>query len=664
MTWLTPLAGVILAAAVIPPLIVLYFLKLRRRPQAISTTLLWKKSIEDLRANAPFQKLRKSLLLLLQLIALALLAFSVMQPQIRAGQQQGGKTIIMIDNSASMTASDTAATGDATRLDEAKRRAREKIESLYGGGLFASSSGESMVVVFSDRAEIYSRFSDSKQQLLSAIDRIQPTHGETKIAEALKLARAYTTNVNPDQKDRPIADPATVELYSDGRISDTADQVLRGETLNYHAIGKLEADNVAIGSISVERPYDRPNAVEVFVSLLNYNQSQVKCQIQLSVDDRARGIEETTIDAAQINPSTKQIQPGRANVVFTPFDEPRGAVIEVANLRQDDLAADNVARVVVAAPTRLVVALVTANAGRSIVLKALEGMKFERLEQMSPEHYEALASKGELESYDVIVVDNYKPVAMPTGRYLTFGPTPPIDGLTEFGDGQQQIILSGKDEHPALRYVTHDSLFISKFKLIQPGPDVQVLLEGSRGPAILAISRGPMQIIHCAFDPLESNWPFQHGFVNFLFNAVDFLGHAGEAITTQGLAPGEALTARLPPSATNIQLLTPGNATPEDLKPLDPAQLAWGPIKLAGLYRLTWKGSESEQVQNRAFAVNLLSESEGWISMNDKLEIGQEKVQARDRDESVYTPLWPWAIGVCLAVLMLEWWVYHRKAYI
>ena len=44
--------------------------------------------------------------------------------------------------------------------------------------------------------------------------------------------------------------------------------------------------------------------------------------------------------------------------------------------------------------------------------------------------------------------------------------------------------------------------------------------------------------------------------------------------------------------------------------------------------------------------------------------LGAEAVEGRTEAETRYTPLWPWAIGLGLAVLMLEWWIYHKKAYI
>ena len=54
MTWLTPGLAAIAAMFAVPTLLILYFLKLRRRDMEVSTTLLWRKAIQDLQANAPF----------------------------------------------------------------------------------------------------------------------------------------------------------------------------------------------------------------------------------------------------------------------------------------------------------------------------------------------------------------------------------------------------------------------------------------------------------------------------------------------------------------------------------------------------------------------------------------------------------------------------------
>ncbi len=664
MNWLTPLTGAILAAVLIPPLIILYFLKLRRRPKPIACTLLWKRAVEDLHANAPFQRLRRSLLLFLQLLALLLLVFSVMQPQIQAAGHKGGRLVLLIDNSASMAATD--AEDGSTRLEEAKRRAKERIESLYEGGLFAGSPGETMIVAFSDRAEPASGFSTSKQELLSAIDRIRPTHGETRIDEAVKLARAYTANpVDESGEARPIGDPPTLEIYSDGRIADIGDQVVRGGAMMFHRVGTAEADNVTIAAIDVKRPYDRPTAVEVFAALLNFNQAEITCDVQLSVDDTALAVEEITLPPAVIDEGSGALLPGRNNVVFTPFEQPRGAVIEIANLREDDLMADNVAREVVPPPKRLKVALVEPKSGR--ITDVLEGLSLRGIEILTADDYIELAERGGLDTYDVIIFDDFAPEEgqMPPGRYLTFGATPPLDGLNDFGETDRQIVLNIRDEHAALRYVSLDNLYIARCRLIQPADDVKVIAEGSQGPVIVSIARGPMQVLHVTFDPLQSNWPLLSSWVTFIFNSVEYLGQIGEGLTTQGFSVGEALTTRLPATAEDIELNVPNGVT-HPLTPSDPTRLSWGPIRLGGLYLLNWKtpGSDSEEIQTRAFAVNLLSETEGWIATAENLEVGQDTLSGKSSRGETYTPLWPYAVMFCLAVLMFEWWVYHRKAFI
>ena len=106
MIWLTAQYALIAGAIAIPALLILYFLKLRRRDVEISTTLLWKKAIQDLQANAPFQRLRRNILLILQLLALGAILAALGQPQIKSQTITGQRHVIMLDRSASMMSLD------------------------------------------------------------------------------------------------------------------------------------------------------------------------------------------------------------------------------------------------------------------------------------------------------------------------------------------------------------------------------------------------------------------------------------------------------------------------------------------------------------------------------------------------------------------------------
>ncbi|MGA1709422.1 MAG: vWA domain-containing protein, partial [Phycisphaerales bacterium] len=172
MTWLTPLTGLLAIAAVVPPLVVLYFLRLRRKRREISSTLLWRRSVEDLEANAPWQRLRPNLLLLLQLLVLLALAAAVAQPLAKGGSR-GGRTVILLDRSGSMQAIDED--GGATRLDRAKDAAVRRVGEVLGGGWLGGGDGEVMVIAFDERAEVRSPFSANARQAIEAIRAIEPT---------------------------------------------------------------------------------------------------------------------------------------------------------------------------------------------------------------------------------------------------------------------------------------------------------------------------------------------------------------------------------------------------------------------------------------------------------------------------------------------------------
>ena len=83
MNFVTPGVIAIAAALTVPPLVALYFLKLRRQEVPISSTFFWKRAVQDLQVNAPFQKLRRNLLMFLQLLVLLLAALALGQPLLR-----------------------------------------------------------------------------------------------------------------------------------------------------------------------------------------------------------------------------------------------------------------------------------------------------------------------------------------------------------------------------------------------------------------------------------------------------------------------------------------------------------------------------------------------------------------------------------------------------
>src|SRR5215211_727123 len=116
--------------ALVPPAIVaLYFLKLRREPLEVPSTYLWSRTIEDLHVNSLWQRLRQSLLLLLQLLLIVLLAITLLRPGWKGTELIGHRFIFLIDKSASMGSSDVG----PSRLDEAKKQAKALIEQMKSG---------------------------------------------------------------------------------------------------------------------------------------------------------------------------------------------------------------------------------------------------------------------------------------------------------------------------------------------------------------------------------------------------------------------------------------------------------------------------------------------------------------------------------------------------
>ncbi len=699
MTFATPLLAGIIAAIAVPSLIILYFLKLRRKPLEVSTTLLWKKAIMDMQANAPFQRLRRNILLLLQLIVLGLLIAALAQPRTAEQGAGGQRIVIMLDRSASMSATDgEPGRDDITRLDAAKKRAVERVHALREPGLLDLRGGkdadEAMVVAFDATAEIVHPFTTDKRALIEAINAVRVTDAPTSIEEAYRLAQVQRPAGQPAEGG-DAADPDAVpsgpghvyHLFSDGRIPDAevfhAD-AQRGDapTFEYHRVGQPESNNLGIVALRAERAFDDPNRLSVFVGIEGTQPGERSVDVELLVNGTLASVRSVVLpgaDAAEAG-GVGGSRPGAGGVVFQ-LTEPRGVEIRVrlagvANMPGNALAADDEGILIVPPAKRSAVALV--GPGSMFLSEALRGLPLSRFEILSPGQYESERATGGLARFDLIVFDRYLPTpaadgaVLDPGRYLIFGAAPPPPrGVESLEEGGPSTIIDWRRNHPVMRHLTLDGLVMGRSQplRIPENSGVVSLAEIPAGPTIVEISDGAVRAIAASFDLGQTNWPFQVGFVVYLASAVEYLtgGVTDESGSNpRQIVPGGVLSDRLPQGVTNVRVLTPGGASQELFPGLD-GRVVYGPIRERGIYRVQWTGQAGETdaseggLVTRVYAANLLNAGESDIRPAEELGLADRVVEARQSTAGRLLELWPFVVVGALAVMLLEWWVYNKK---
>lgn len=715
MTFLTPMLAGIAAAIAVPTLIILYFLKLRRRDLEISTTLLWKKSIQDLQANAPFQKLRRNILLILQLLVLTAALFALAQPEFRAETATGKRSIILIDRSASMAAIDgdpEDKAANVSRLEVAKRQAVSFVDALREPGIFDDKADMAMVISFDTTAAVVQNFTSDKRLLKAAIESVEPSDAPTSIDQAFKLAKAYTgTRKFEDQIQEnvgfvPMGEGAVIHLYSDGRIPD-AESVATGvdDKVIYHVIGQPESANVGITALQVQRAFNDPSKLSIFVSLQNTARERRMVDVQVAIDEQIVKVISTPIPAATApqdaataedeekidikdNPAAADWKPGISGAEIK-VDRVEGGVVTVQlrTSETDMLATDNVAYLAFPPAKRLAVALVTE--GNFFLPEALGELGFSKLEVVKPADFQRRLDAGQMNAFDCYVFDQWLPnvkrtvtnekgersevvdPGLPIGRSLVLGAVPPAPlGMVDDGQGDVAVIVNWQRNHRALVNAALDTLDISRSHKVSvvPNTPVTVIASTQDGPAILEIADAAVRAIVVPFNPLDSDWAFEPGFLMFLAESINYLTDVG--VVAGMIRPGTMLGERLPQGARDVRLALPDRERIE-LVPAADGSVAYGPVRKIGLYTVSWEGpagATDQVVEGRArrvMASNLMDGEESDIGARKAVAMAREVVESKDDgSEQQRKRLWPYLILAALGVIMLEWFVYNKKVHV
>lgn len=700
MTWLTPAIAGIAAAVAVPTLLLLYFLKLRRQDVEISSTLLWKKAVQDLQANAPFQRLRKNILLLLQLLALAAVLLALGQPQIEGDRATSGRHAIVIDRGASMRALDgTDENGNpVSRLEEAKRRALEFVETLREPGVFGVSEADrAMVVAFDRTAEMLQPFTTDKRLLREAIESIEPTDTPSRLDEPLRLVRAQAPLESPPaEAEGEAAEPlpgsvGTIHIYSDGRTEggDAVD-LHAGDEIEFVSLGQPETGNVGITAIDARRQLREPEEVSVLVGLQSTKREQTGVTVELLIDGNTVAARRLALPTATIEQRTNDV--GETIELVTPTTSgvefqvrrPGSATIEARILdaatggAPDAFDRDDRAWVVLPGAKRLRLALVTY--GSMVLSEALSALPVERVEVFSPDSFQAIDDP--FTRFDVVVLDGWLPEApagsdlgLPPGSWLVFDavPTGP-SALVDNGQGRPTEIVDWRRDHPTLRGLSLSAVRLSASRLVETSEDgsATVIASAANGPAIISLSSARTRAVVVPWDLDESNWWLEPSFIVFLGQSVRHITDGGPGDARQASRPGTARGETLPPDVEAARLRPP-EGDPFGVAVDDAGNAVASPLNEVGLYTLTWEGppgpgdTRDGNRSQRLFAVNLADSRASDITPRRELVIRAERVGATGTGEGrdrAPKPLWPWLIVAGLVIVTLEWYVYNRKVQI
>ncbi|MCE9583859.1 MAG: BatA and WFA domain-containing protein [Planctomycetes bacterium] len=596
------------------PLILLYVLKLRRRDVTVSSTLLWQKAVRDLQANAPFQRLRANLLLLLQLLLLALLVVALARPALLHTTSPGKVVVLVIDTSASMGAK----AGSGTRLDLAKKEAVRVLSSL-------ADADEAMVVEASGAARVVTGLTRDRAATERAIALLSTHDTEAAIEEALRLAATAVEK----------RDGAAVILLSDGAGAKIPSHPVLENGLTWVKTGE-KADNVGITAcraVTVVDPDGRVKsridgkttlyAYSVFAGVSNFSETRKKVYASLKLDGQA-------VAARAI-----ELAPGETSGASFELMLPGEAAVEVALDEPDALAADDHAWTRLPAPGEIKVAFIGENRFLRAFLQSRPRVTFVT------------------ENPDLWICEGTASEPPTNAHAVWFRPDKPVAGIVPGEESERVRVLSWDETHPLLRFARFTDVHVGHALRLTPPPEGTILVQGSAGPLIVSTTdRGRLRIA-VGFKAADSDWPLRPSFPIFFANLLRAVSDARAAevpAQVQGGKPAQFVV----PGISAAKIVSPDGGS-ETLTASSAGDFVWPDTSRVGLY------SFETAAGSRPFGINLLSETESNLAPPAALGSGKSRVAASPSAGRENRDLWPWFAGAALVLFLVEWACFHRR---
>ncbi len=612
----------------------LYLLKLRRRRVVVPFAPLWAAALGETQSERLSRRLRRWLSLALQMLFGALVLLAAVDPRPAEADRAGRSVLILIDRSASMSATDEP----GSRLGSARRVARGIVAGL-------GPADRAMVATFASGVAAETGFEADVRSLEGAIDEVTGTEEPADLPRALGFAAAAL-------RGRPHP---TLILVSDGAYGANARaqapaQALSGVDVRFAPVG-TRGDNVAIISFAARRdPADRGSVqASVVVQSFRDGPCEVALEIGTVADGGAQegpGSEGAAAEIVVVERARLGLAPGERKTHVLHEVAAPGARLVARLVRAsggggggDDLAVDDRTYAVVPAlPRRRVLRVGGGNLFLEGALLSLGGQVVVRRVSMAA----AESTRARWPDYDAVIFDGVAPAPAPTaGRFLYFDPAGAGSPFPARGALRDPVVSDTQKLHPLVKHVALADLNVREAQRLTIEPGDTAVASSFGSPLIVARVRPGLRVAALAFDPRHSDLPMRTAFPLLLANAVEWLASAGVDTDAADVATGGV-------SLRTGRTFRVGDA---DI-----------PVARVGFHRVAMAGVAAGAPAG-VVAANLSDPVESDTHPSAALTLAG-RAWPRPPDAGPGGPrqdLWAVALIAAVALSLFEWWSYHRR---
>ncbi len=608
-------------AALAIPIILLYMLKLRRKQVQVSSTMLWMQLLRDRQANAPWQKLRRNLLLILQLLILTALVTAMARPALPVPAVASGEVIVLLDASASMNATDVK----PTRFEAARRSVQTLVDGLSG-------SSRLTLILVGGRPHTLAAAETDKALLRQALSKAQVSQAGADWRAAFALAAGAAHGGLPE---------ATYVIVSDGGLPESGLPALPGE-VRYLPVGET-GENLSISALALRAA---PEGPELFAEVANMGLTERSVLLSIYLGEQLVSARQLDLPPKGIRSLTLEDLPDMPGVYRAHLSSPEAGSASLDVLPLDDTAF----AIYQSASARRVLLVSRGNLFLEQVLASLPALQPYRALPAEDGNFKIPA-----EMFDLYIFDGWLPEELPQGNLLLINP--PSSELFPVGEAFKETSGARVQEHALTRFVDWSNIHIMQARKVQKPAWAESLVEVNAGPLVFAGQVGGRRVAALSFDLRESDLPLQVAFPVLFTNLINYLAPPGAFDATRSLQPGEMLEITPQPGTEKVVVAAPSGqvATFQTGE----SRLAFSETDEPGYYAVNFMSGETSSVEY--FAVNLFDSSESDLQPRSSLQVGRTFVMPSASRQAGLRELWPWLTGLALLILLIEWQAYHRR---